>query len=163
MVPVKIGMRSLKRENYNQDENHLLQRHDLDFLEEKQSDSQLRVTTYQWRIVICFNSKVKPRRFQVRDLVLRKVLQNKGVLDPSCKSPFKITEILASKAYKLSYLSGEYIPRSWNAYHLKDLLSITLYLFISLIKFSILVYYCQRLLQVQNQLMIYFELEGVRI
>ena len=40
MVLVEIGMSSLRRENYDQDENHLLQRCDLDFLEENRSDSQ---------------------------------------------------------------------------------------------------------------------------
>ena len=35
MVPVEIRMSSLRRKNYNQDENHLLQRSELSFLEEK--------------------------------------------------------------------------------------------------------------------------------
>ena len=35
MVPVEIVMSLLRRENYNRDENHLMQRHELDFLEEK--------------------------------------------------------------------------------------------------------------------------------
>ena len=35
MVSVEIGMSLLKRKNYNQNGNHLLQRHELDFLEEK--------------------------------------------------------------------------------------------------------------------------------
>ena len=34
MVLVEIGIRSLRRELYNQEENHLLQRHELDFLDE---------------------------------------------------------------------------------------------------------------------------------
>ena len=50
--------------------------------------------------------------------MLRKVLQNKGALDPNWEGPFKIAEVLAPRAYKLSYLSGEHIPRSWNADHL---------------------------------------------
>ena len=50
--------------------------------------------------------------------MLRKVLHNKA-LDPSWEGPYKIAEMLTSGAYKLSYLSGEHIPRSWNANHLK--------------------------------------------
>ena len=119
MVPIEIGMSSLRWKNYEQDQNNFLQRRELDFLEEKLSDSQLRVAAYQRRTTKYFNSKVKPRRFQVRDLVLRKVLQNKGALDPNWEDPFKIAEILAPGAYKLSYLSGEHILRSWNANHLK--------------------------------------------
>ena len=119
IVPVDIEMSFLKRENYDQDENHLLQRHELDFLEEKRSHSQLRVVTYQRRTARYFNSKVKPRRFQAGDLVLRKVVQNKGALDPNWENPFKIVEILTPGVYKLSYLSGEHILRSWNANHLQ--------------------------------------------
>ena len=38
MVPVEIGMSSLRRENYDPDQNNLLQRCELNFLEEKLSD-----------------------------------------------------------------------------------------------------------------------------
>ena len=50
--------------------------------------------------------------------MFRKVLQNKGALDPSWEGPFKIAKVLTPKAYKLSYLSGEQISRSWNVIHL---------------------------------------------
>ena len=46
MVPIEIRMSSLKRENYDPDQNNLLQRHELDFLKEKQCDSQLWVAIY---------------------------------------------------------------------------------------------------------------------
>ena len=51
--------------------------------------------------------------------MLRKVLQNKGAINPNWEGPFAIAEILAHGEYKLSYLSGEHIPRSWNVDHLK--------------------------------------------
>ena len=41
MVPFEIGMSSLRRENYDQNDNHLLQRRKLDYIEEKLSASQL--------------------------------------------------------------------------------------------------------------------------
>ena len=46
MVPIEIGMSSLRRENYDKNDNHLLQRRELEFLEEKRSASQLRVAAY---------------------------------------------------------------------------------------------------------------------
>ena len=39
MIPIEIGMSSLRRELYNQEENYLQQRHELDFLDEKRGDS----------------------------------------------------------------------------------------------------------------------------
>ena len=41
MVLVEIGVGSLRRENYDSDQNFILQRQELDFLDEKQHDSQL--------------------------------------------------------------------------------------------------------------------------
>ena len=52
-------------------------------------------------------------------LVLRKILHNKGAIDPGWEGPFKIAKVLIPGAYKLSYLSGEHIPRSRNTDHLK--------------------------------------------
>ena len=46
MVPVEIRMSSLIRENYDPDQNNLLQRCELDVLEEKRRDSQLQVSVY---------------------------------------------------------------------------------------------------------------------
>ena len=77
VVPMDIGAGSLRRENYDSEQNSILQRCELEFLKEKQCNSQLRIVTYQWLTARYFNSKVRPRRFQVRDCVLRNVLHNK--------------------------------------------------------------------------------------
>ena len=110
MVLVEIGARSLRRENYDSEQNFILQLHELDFLEEKRHDLQLQVVAYQRCTTRYFNSKVKIRRFQVGGLVLREVLHNKGALDLGWEGPFKIVEVLTPGAYKLSHLSGEQIP-----------------------------------------------------
>ena len=66
MVLVELGARSLRRDNFDLEQNMILQRHELDFLKEKRRDSQLLVAAYQRRTTWYFNSKVKMRRFQVR-------------------------------------------------------------------------------------------------
>ena len=83
MVPVELGVGSLRRDNFGLEQNMILQRRELDFLKEKRRDSQIQVVAYQRRTTRYFNSKVKMRRFQERDLVLRRVLHNKRALDPS--------------------------------------------------------------------------------
>ena len=47
IVPVELGIGSLRRDNFDPEQNMILQRRELDFLKEKQRDSQLRVATYQ--------------------------------------------------------------------------------------------------------------------
>ena len=71
------------------------------------------------------------RRFRAGDLILRKVLHNKGALDLGWEGPFKIVEVLTPSAYKLVHLNEEQIPRSWNADHLKLVLSIVVRTFIN--------------------------------
>ena len=51
--------------------------------------------------------------------MLRRIIHNKGALDPNWEGPYKIVEVLTPGAYKLAYLSGEHILRSWNVDHLK--------------------------------------------
>ena len=58
MVPVEQGASFLSRDNFDLEQNIILQRCELDFLEEKWRDSQLWVAAYQRRIARYFNSKV---------------------------------------------------------------------------------------------------------
>ena len=67
---MEIGVPSLRRETYNQEENFALQRYEHDLLEEKCDLAALRITSYKRQSERYFNSKVKERRFKEGDLVL---------------------------------------------------------------------------------------------
>ena len=98
MVPVKLGVGSLRRDNFDIEQNMILQRRELDFLEVKSRDSQLRVLAYQQCTNWYFKSKVKTKRFQEGDLILNRVLHYKGALDPSWEGPDKIARVLTPGA-----------------------------------------------------------------
>ena len=88
MIPVEVGVPSLRCDTYNQKENFALQRYKLDLLEEKRDLTALRIASYKRRSERYFNSKVKERRFKEGDLVLRKINSNTretnaGVLWPN--------------------------------------------------------------------------------
>ena len=55
IVPVKLGAGSLRRDNFDLEQNMILQWHELNFLEEKQRDSQLQVAVYQRYTARYFN------------------------------------------------------------------------------------------------------------
>ena len=76
MILVEVGIPSLWRETYNQEDNHALQCYELNLLEEKPNLAAIRTASYKRRSKRYFNSKVKERRFKESDLVLRKVLPN---------------------------------------------------------------------------------------
>jgi len=66
-------------------------------------------------------SKLRPRQFQVIDLVMRKShpyqLENK--LSPKWTGSFRVVEALGNRAYRLETLEGGAIPRTWNGANLK--------------------------------------------
>ena len=114
MVLVKLREGLLRMDNFNLEQNMILQQRELDFLEEKRRDSQLLVATYQRRITRYFNLKMKMGSFQVGDLFLKRVLHNKGALDLSWGGPYKIIVILTPSAYQLAYLNRDRSLRLWN-------------------------------------------------
>ena len=68
-----------------------------------------------------YSSKLKPRQFQVADLVMRKAhpyrLENK--LSPKWTGVFIVIEVLRNRAYRLGTLEEGAIPRTWNVTNLK--------------------------------------------
>ena len=93
----------------------------LDLLDEVREEAKIKVDALKRRVEYKYISKLRPRQFQVADLVMRKAhpyqLENK--LSPKCIGPFRITEALGNGAYRLEKLEGGMIPRTWNATNLK--------------------------------------------
>ena len=96
----------------------------LDLIDEKREQAQLRVAAYQQKVARYFNSKVRERKFNVGDLVFRRVFLNThdqaaGVVGPNWEGPYHIEEVLQPGTYKLARLNGDLIPRYWNGEHLR--------------------------------------------
>ncbi|XP_074351447.1 uncharacterized protein LOC141690556 [Apium graveolens] len=124
MVPVEVGVGSLRRDVFVEEDAEVNQRLHLDLLDKARTNSQLKLATYQQRIARYFNKKVKSVSFKVGDLVLRKVMPNikitqHGVLGANWEGPYKVKAILWKGTYRLEDLDGKLIPRVWNAEHLR--------------------------------------------
>ena len=79
---------------------------------------------YQDLIAKYYNTKVRPRYFQVNDLVLRKVTtairdSSQGKLGPNWEGPYKIADCHRKGAYDLETLDGQRLYHSWNIEHLR--------------------------------------------
>ncbi|KAL0462382.1 UNVERIFIED_CONTAM: hypothetical protein Slati_0125800 [Sesamum latifolium] len=74
------------------------------------------------KIAKAYNARVKPRNFQVGDLVMRKAeaFGPAGKLDPKWEDSYKLVEIVNGRAYKLQQLDGMNIPRTWNITNSKN-------------------------------------------
>jgi hypothetical protein len=124
VIPAELGSGSLRVESYEKEVNDEGLKLHLDLLPERRDHAQITLSTYQERMAKYFNRKVKPRSFEVGDLVLRKVTLAtrdpvEGKLAPNWEGPYKVVRCRRLGAYCLEDSTGRVISRPWNADHLK--------------------------------------------
>ena len=73
MIPVEVGVTSIRREVFNEESNDDQLRLNLDCLDEIRDKASSRMTRYQQKMAEYYNRRVKLRRLDIGDLVLRKV------------------------------------------------------------------------------------------
>ena len=108
-------------QNYDKEENEDQRSLDIDLLEEWHLKALTQTQFYQARMAKAYNRKVRSRKFQIGDWVLKsvEVSRHVGKLDPKWEGPFKIVEEHGNNAYKLQDQNGYLLPRSWNASNLR--------------------------------------------
>nr|KYP39784.1 Retrovirus-related Pol polyprotein from transposon 17.6 [Cajanus cajan] len=124
MIPVEIGEPSFRRAHFNESNNDTQLRVNLDIVENIRERAQVVAEATKQRYKRRFDSRVKLREFREGDLVWRATGEarkdpRQGKLAPNWDGPFRIRHNLNNGAYKLEYLSGEPISRTWNSSHLK--------------------------------------------
>ena len=123
IIPTEIGMPSIWASIPEQGNVELIVE-DLDTIDESRESARIRIASYQRQLAGSYNKRVKPRTFQLGDLVLRKVFENTadptaGKFHPNREGPYLVTQAGESGAYALDKLNGTPVPRMWNATHLK--------------------------------------------
>ena len=93
-------------------------------MEEKRAQACIRVPAYQQATARYYNSRVKERRFEEGDLVLKKVIQNikksgDGILGPSWEGPYKVVKVVRPGTYRLENKWGEVLKHPWNVEYLR--------------------------------------------
>ncbi|XP_074346630.1 uncharacterized protein LOC141685427 [Apium graveolens] len=76
MISLEIGVGSLRRDLFKEEDAEVNQRLHLDLMDEAIMNTQLKLAAYQQRVARYFNKKVKSMLNKVGDLVLRKVMPN---------------------------------------------------------------------------------------
>jgi len=79
----------------------------LDHSKERRKQVQIRVAAYQQQIRASHHKKVKPKEFQIEDLVLRRVIQSTRQKDhrklgPNWEGPYIITACKGNESYTLA-------------------------------------------------------------
>ena len=121
MIPVEIQESSPRFQNFVAEESNEERKVNLDLLDEVREEARIKAEALKRKVEYKHKSKLKPRQFQVVDLVMRKAhpyqLENK--LSPKWIGPFCVIEVLGNRAYKLETLEGGIIHRTWNEANLK--------------------------------------------
>ena len=79
---------------------------------------------YQQKMAEYYNKRVKLRRLNIGDLVLRKVTtatrdSAQGKLGPTWEGPYRVVHYSRQGSYHLETLNGQRLLRPWNIEHLK--------------------------------------------
>jgi len=94
MIPVEIQENSPRFQNFVVEESIEERKVNLDLLDEVTKEARIKVEALKRRVEYKYNSKLRPRQFQVADLMMRKAhpyqLVNK--LSPKWTGPFRATE-----------------------------------------------------------------------
>ena len=73
VIPIKVGITSVRREVFHEGNNEDRLRVNLDCLNEVRDGASHKMTRYQQKMSEYYNKRVKFRRLNIGDLVLRKV------------------------------------------------------------------------------------------
>jgi len=114
MIPIEIQENYPRFQNFVAEESNEERKVNLDLLDELREEARIKAEALKRRVKYKYSSKLRPRQFQVADLVMRKAhpyqLENK--LSPKWTGPFQVTKALGNGAYRLETLEGGVIPHT---------------------------------------------------
>ena len=124
VIPLEIGLPTTRTIEFDAEQNEDDLRKNLNLIEEMRDLATIRLASYQHQMKRGYDKNIRPRSFQVGDLVLRKVLANTknpndGKLGPNWEGPYKVVSLAGVRAYRLENMDGKPIPRPWNICNLK--------------------------------------------
>ncbi|XP_027063199.2 uncharacterized protein [Coffea arabica] len=123
VIPAEILTPSPRLAAYAAEVNDEERQLDLDLVEERRDLASARIASYKNTLAQYYNTRVRHRRFQPGDLVLRKNsvsrAEPQGKLCPKWEGPYRVVESNLKGYCKLSYRDGSLVPRSWHAENLR--------------------------------------------
>ena len=95
VILAKVGLTSFRVESYDENKNEEAMQLQLDLVDEVRMTAEQRMARYQNLVAKHYNSNIRRRDFQVRDLVLRKVMgatrdPSQGKLGPNWEGSYRI-------------------------------------------------------------------------
>ena len=121
---MEVGLTSFQVKNYEDQKNQQELNRNLDLIDEVKEEAIKRMAKHKEVIAKYYNRKVKVRRFNTGDLILRKVSQatkdpSQGKLGPAWEGPYEVICHSIESSYYLKSLDGQELSQPWNIEHLK--------------------------------------------
>ncbi|RWW53388.1 hypothetical protein BHE74_00040146, partial [Ensete ventricosum] len=104
VLPPEVVFPTLRVQTQRNKESNQQIRENLDLLEEKRADAHLRALAYRRAITKLYNCRVRPRRIDMGDLVLRKTevsypTRSHGKLAPNWEGPYQVVDVIRDETY----------------------------------------------------------------
>ena len=124
VIPLEIGLPTIRTEYYDPVTNETSLATDLDLAEERRDSALIHLAAYQNGLRRIYEKRINPRELAVGDLVLRKVMGAKqdpthGKLGPNWEGPYKIASVAGTGAFMLIRPNDTPVKRPWNICNLK--------------------------------------------
>nr|GEV83099.1 reverse transcriptase domain-containing protein [Tanacetum cinerariifolium] len=123
VIPVVIGMPTLRTVKVDMIKNDEALEINLDLLEEKREQAAIQEAKSKAKMEKYYNVRVRNTSFKSGDLVYQNNeashAKDGGKLGPKWEGPYEVTEALGKGAYKLRDRNGNLLPRTWNVCNLK--------------------------------------------
>ncbi|KAL0382017.1 UNVERIFIED_CONTAM: hypothetical protein Scaly_0489000 [Sesamum calycinum] len=112
IIPAENGEETLRIQQYEPEINDIGRRVNLDLLGEVRDTTSVRIEAYKRHVAKAYNARVRPKNFQIGDLVWRRsdVQGNIGKLDAKWEGPYRVIEAIGNATYKLENLMGKRSP-----------------------------------------------------
>ena len=124
VIPVEVHMANHRVMMYQEKDNTEQLCLNLNLMDEVRMDAEHRIAKYKNLIARQYDAMVKPRRFNIGDLVLKKVsLATKdlshGKLGSNWEGLYRIINCKRQGSYYLEALEGRKLEHPWNVEHLR--------------------------------------------
>jgi hypothetical protein len=120
VLPIEIEHDSPRVTEYNEETSKIALEDDVDALDEARDEVLSRVTKYQQDLKNYHSRRLRPRSFQVGDLVLRLTQKSHEKLESPWLGPYIVTEVIGGGAYRIKdKKTGVEEPNPWNVAQLR--------------------------------------------
>ncbi|XP_070015970.1 uncharacterized protein [Nicotiana sylvestris] len=120
LIKVKIPSLRIVAEAEIDDEEWVKTRlEQLSLIDEKRLATMCHVQLYQQIMARAYNKKVRPRKFEVGQLILKRIfphqVETKGKFAPNWQGPFVVTSVLSNGALYLTDVGGRCVEMAINS------------------------------------------------